>query len=395
MYLLKNARLIKELTEGYDNEYADVLIKDNKIEKILPCDSEAIENIKTIDLERNTLMPGLWDLHSHLYLQSQTCNTDVIMKNLGEELFDCYKYSLDYLKQGYTTIRDCGATMDTVLFVRDAINRGDLKGIRILACGTIITPTERGNLAFPLLYTEVNSPDELRKVARQELEKGADFLKYMGTGAFTNKDAKPGDRIATVDELKAIQEIAEIKNTYVAVHAHGSECIEKCIEIGIRTIEHASFVSDKAIDMLVKKESSYLIPTTSFWSTFLEEGNQGLVANADNKRDLVFQSFDRWNKAYKAGLKLGWGTDIPQTNLIKEPGLEFTTRKKYCGMKDVDLLLQATKNSAEIAGYGDILGTVKEGKIADLIVLQGKPDLDISEMKKLPIHVFRDGEKLI
>ena len=313
MILIKNARLIGALTEGYDSQMADVMIEGNKIKSISACGVEVSNpEIQVIDAQGKTLMPGLWDLHAHLYLQSQTCNTDVLMQNLGEELFDCYRYSREYLKQGYTSIRDVGGTQETAIYVRDAINRGDLKGSRVLASGLIITPTETGNKTFPMLYAVADSPDDLRRIARQELEKGADFLKYMGTGAFTNKDGNPDTRIATDIELKTIQEVAEMKHTYVAVHAHGTEAIDRCVEFGIRTIEHGSFVSDWAIEQMLKTETSFIIPTSSFWATFLDAGAQGLVANAGSKRDLVFKSFDRWRVANEAGLKPGWGTGITQ-----------------------------------------------------------------------------------
>ncbi len=397
MLVIKNARLVDYLTEGFDEKFADVVIKGNVIEKILPCGSEIdLTNAEVIDAKQKTLMPGLWDLHAHLYLQAQTCNTDTIMRDLGQELFGCYRFAKEYLKQGYTTIRDCGATRDTAIFVRNAINDGDLKGPRVIASGIIMTPTTLGNNTFPLLYAEIDSADELRKVARQELAKGVDFLKYMGTGAMTNKGGVPGKRITTVNELKALQEVCELDDTYAAVHCHGSEAIERCIEIGIRTIEHGSLISDKAIDMLIKKETSYIIPTLSLWALMISENPQGLVTNAAGSKDhLVHQAFQRWDVLNKSGLKVGWGTDITMPEFVARPGLEFTTRYEFSNMKNKDMLLQATKNSAEIAGYGETLGTVKEGKIADLILVDGNPDEDIYVMTKPMINVIRDGEVLV
>lgn len=396
--LIKKARLVKELTEGIGFEgLGDVLIHGNRIKEISPTGTRNYNEDEVLDINGNTLLPGLWDLHAHLYLQSQTCNTDVLTKDVGDELFDCFDYAKEYLKQGYTTIRDCGSILDTNILLRNAINRGALKGPRIIACGIIITPTERGNSSFPRLYAEVDGVDELMKVARLELQKGADFLKYMATGAYTNSDGRPGDTIATIGELRAIQEIAEMKNTYVAVHAHGDDGIRKCVDVGIRTIEHGSLISDETIDkMLAQNEPrSFIIPTLSLWDTMLSENPQGLVTNGSQKLDLVRYSMTRWEQAYKAGLKLGFGTDITMPEFVNQPGLEFKCRKNYTNMKDIDLLLQATKYSAEIAGYSDELGTVKEGKIADLIVVEGKPDDDISAMYKLPTVVIRDGEKLI
>lgn len=397
MTIIQNARLLPALTEGYEGTLADIHIVGNKIDKILPCGTGNLpEDATVIDAGKKSVIPGLWDLHAHLYLQSQTCNTDILMKNAGQELFDCYHYALEYLKQGYTTLRDVGTAMDAALFVRDAINRGDLDGPRVIASGIILTPTEMGNSTFPLLYAMADSPDELRKIARIELEKGADFLKYMGSGATTNKNGQPGRRIATDSELRAIQEVAELKGTYVAVHCHSAEGIEACIETGIHTIEHGSFVTDRAIEMLLRSgNNSFIVPTASIMDVILTEEVEGLMVNADSKKDLLRFTFTRWVAAYKAGVKLGWGTDVVQTDFIAHPGLEFTARKKYCDFSNIDMLLQATKYSAEIAGYGDTLGTVKEGKLADLIVVDGNPDEDIAAMTRPMLHVIRDGKKLV
>lgn len=397
MIIIKNARLVNYLTEGYDEQFADVIINGNIIESIVPCGTKHNEqDAVIIDADKKTLMPGLWDIHAHLYFLAQTCNTDTIMRDLGEEIFACYGFAKEYLKQGYTTVRDCGATRETAIYVRDAINRGDIKGPRIIACGLMMTPTALGNKTFPLVYAEVDSPDEIRRAARTELSKGADFLKYMGTGAFANKGGVPGSRIATVKELEALQEIAEINDTYVAVHCHGSEAIERCIEVGIRTIEHGSLITDETINRLVAKETSYIIPTVSLWAIMVSGAGKGLVTDAvDNKMKLVMQAFDRWNQANKAGLKLGWGTDVTMPEFISMPGLEFKARYEHCAMTNKDMLLQATKNSAEITGFGDTLGTIKEGKIADLILVDGNPDEDIYVMSKPMKCVIRDGEVLI
>ncbi len=394
--VIQNARLISYLTEGYSESTADIFIKDDLIDEILPCGKQTPPAGATvIDVAGKTVMPGLFDLHCHLYLQSQTCNTDVIMKNPSEEMFDCWRYSLEYMKQGFTTLRDVGGTMEASIYLRDAINRGDLKGPRIIASGLIMTPTEVGNKTFPLLYAVADSPDALRETARKELEKGADFLKYMGTGAVTNKGGAPASRIATVAELQAVQEVAEMKLTHVAVHCHATEGIEKCVEVGIRTVEHGSLIEEKAIDMLVKSGKTFVIPTFSIFTVIYEDPVTGLMANGSSKKDIIKHGFDCLANAYKAGLKLGWGTDIVQTDFIARPGLEFYARKKYSNYSNKDMLLQATKNSAEIICVDDKLGTVKAGKIADLIVVDGNPDEEIEAMMKPMLHVFSNGKKMI
>ena len=104
---------------------------------------------------------------------------------------------------------------------------------------------------------------------------------------------------------------------------------------------------------------------------------------------------DNINRAYRGGLKLGFGSDIDLEALRKHPGYEFIARKEYYNFEDLDILIQATKNSAEIMGYGDELGTVAVGKLADLVLVDGNPDEDIYVMTKPPVHVLKDGEILV
>lgn len=398
MLLIRNVRLIDALTEGFEGQMADILVKGNRINKIDVAGSISVDqDVEVIEGDGRTLLPGFWDLHAHLSFRTPTANTDSMMNNIGEELFGCYDYARLYLEHGYTSVRDCGSAYETVIYLRDAIEKGYMKGPRLLTSGLIISPTTKGNKMFPAIYAEADSPDEVRKAARIELEKGADFVKYMATGAFMNKGGEPGNQIATKEELMAAQEVAVMNNTYVAVHAHNANAIEMCIDAGIRTIEHASFMTDKAIEALKDSETSFIVPTYSVAYMFLRATEKVGVTEffGDNKRQLTLDGFESLTKSYEAGVKMGWGSDIGMYDLTENPGLEFIARKEVSKMDNIDMLLQATKYSAEIAGFGDEVGTIKEGKIADIILMDGKPDEDIEALKKLPVCVIRDGEKLI
>ena len=109
-------------------------------------------------------------------------------------------------------------------------------------------------------------------------------------------------------------------------------------------------------------------------------------------RPLLEASAKCITNAYRAKLKLGFGTDTPIEDMEKHPGIEFKMRKEYCGMSNVDMLLQATKNSAFICGLENVTGQIKSGLAADLLLVDGNPDEDISAMYKRPEMVFRQGE---
>lgn len=394
MMLLKNCRLVAQLTEGYDATTADVLLEGNRIAQIKPCGHEfGLEaDTPVIDLNGRTLLPGFIEMHTHLcyYIYN---SFEIAAVPEGATAFYTYEFAREYLNQGYTTVRDCGSTHNAVVYVRDAINRGTLPGPRLIASGLIVTPTETGNETFPNLYLEADGPDELQKAVRQELKKGNDFIKYMASGAFMNEGGDPGVQIATQQELDAIVAAARLKGTYVAAHAHGTEAIKACIRAGVRTIEHGTFIDDEGIDLLKGSTESFVVPTAGIGLYALDPENQTEVSDEFYQKTLQYRDAENHSihSAYRAGLKFGFGSDLDLAAIRSRLGFEFIARKEYYTFDDIDILLQATKNSAEICGLGDEIGTVKEGKLADLVIVDGKPDEDIYVLTNPVDHVIRDG----
>jgi len=392
--LLKNCRLVPRLCEGLpggdSGTLYDICIHHAKIEELRPAGAIIPSSgASVLDVRGCTVTPGFMDIHAHLFSLSSTANTDITGYAFDKKLFRFYDFAKTYLKHGYTLIRDVGTMDNLAIYIRNAINEGYLVGPHILASGLILTPTETGNDSFPMLYREVDSPDEVRKACREELKKGADFIKYMGTGAFLNENGNPSQLIASREELKAAVEATNAKGTYVAVHCHGAGAIKTCAELGVRTIEHGSFVDAEGISLLGEKET-YLVPTISICDIILENA-EGVMAHAVKKRHLCLKAFECLQAAYRAGLKLGFGSDIMMDAFVSSPGLEFTARKKHLHMDNIDILLQATRYSAEILGVDDRMGSIAKGKLANLVVIEGNPDEDMDVLTKLPRHVFKEG----
>lgn len=393
MILFKNCRLIKELTEGFDQEYADVLVSDDHlIAKIAaPGEMEACE-CKTIDANGMTLLPGFFDLHAHTFLTNLDFK-DLCQKSVMDTCFDSYAFTREYLRQGYTTIRDAGSPYNIPAGLNKASKRGIINVPQIIASGLILTPTEVGNSTFRTIYYEADSPYEVRKACREQFESGNEVIKYMVTGAYLNESGNPGDLIATEDELREAVKIAKMKNSYVMGHAHGAEGIKMAIRAGLRTVEHGSFIDDEAIEMLKNSDSTWLVPTAAIGLACMDDGGDVLSDDAmDKAKKYEMAEKDCVNKAYRAGLKLGFGSDIDYINFVKHPGMEFYARTDWYDFDYKDILLQATKYSAEIAGLDDCKGTIKVGKNAELVLVDGKPDEDIYVMKKLPRYVYYRGE---
>lgn len=397
MIVIRNCRLVKALTEGYDEPFGDVYIEKSKITAIEMPGSNRFCNkeLKEVDGKGKTLIPGLFEMHAHLYgfiynPYELQCSKE------GKIIFGALDFANEYLRQGFTTIRDCGSSYNCAASVRDAIKAGIVKGPRIVSCGLIITPTETGNDTFSDLYLEADGPEEMRKACRTELQKGNDFIKLMVSGAFMNEGADPGIQVMESEEIEAAVSAAARKGTYVCAHCHGTSSIKAAIKAGVRTVEHGTYLDDEAIAMLKGNEKTFLTPTGAVGLYCLDESNPDVSAELlEKSKEAAEIEIANINKAYHAGLKLGFGSDIDLEALRAHPGYEFIARKEYFAFDDLDILLQATKNSAEIMGFGHSLGTIKEGKLADLVLVDGNPDEDIYVMTKPPVHVIKDGEILV
>ena len=394
MILFKNCRLLKELTEGFDGEYADILINDDdRIERIeKPGQIEVSKYVKVVDAKNNTVLPGFFELHTHL------CVTDMDFYKLSrisheENAFETYAYAREYLKQGYTTIRDAGTIYNVTADLKKAQQKGLVNVPDIISSGCIITPTENGNETFKNMYAVADSPYEVRKAVRRQFELGNDVIKYMITGAYLNESGKPGELITMEDELREAVKVAKAKDSYVFGHAHGVEGIKLAIKCGVRTVEHGSFIDDEAIEMLKNTDETFLVPTAAIGLACIDDDGDSLSDDMmDKAKKFEKAEKDALNRAYRAGLKLGFGSDIDKENFVKHPGMEFYARTDWYDFEYKDILLQATKNSAEIAGMIEDKGTIKVGKKGELVVIEGNPDEDIYRMKKLPLYVYFHGE---
>lgn len=371
--LLRNCRLIPALSGGWDNGLADVLLNGETIAGIFPAGS-GIRADSERDCQGKTLMPGLFDLHMHINWAYHK----------GELRLDDFKIFIEsclsarlYLDNGITTVRDLGSARRVSGAVRDAIAAGIFTGPRILCSGLILTPVSRP--AEPDLYNFlrfVSGCDSMIRAVREEIGSGVDFVKLYTP--------------LLPEEMHAAMRTAALYGKPVAVHAHDIDSIRLCIEAGVRTIEHGSYIDEQAIEHL-RDSQTYLVPTLSVLSHEVATPGYTPALKKQALAPLLEANAKNIKAAYHAGLRLGFGTDSPIEELDRLPGLEFRMRHEYCGMKPVDLLLQATVYSAEIAGLAGVTGEVREGMCADLILVDGRPDEEISLMYRRPELVWVRG----
>src|SRR5689334_11994813 len=248
-----------------------IVIEKNKITAIETGFSKAGTGDKTIDLKTKTVTPGWIDMHVHLeeetnpnkYLQEFTMNP-------ADYAFQSVKFAEVTLMAGFTTVRDLGGT-GVNISLRNAINKGLIKGPRVYTAGRSIATT--GGHADPTNgYRKdlmgdpgpdagvANGPDECRKAVRQRYKEGSDLIKITATGGVLSVAKSSSNPQFTEEEIKAIVETAKDYGFRVAVHAHGAEGMKRAIRAGVNSIEHGTYMDDEAI-ALFKQYGTWYVPT--------------------------------------------------------------------------------------------------------------------------------------
>lgn len=389
MIVLRNARIIPELTENYNGTAADIVLDAGIIQEILPPRTAHGEN--TLDMTGKTVTPGLIEGHLHLDL----CGMNTFEENVQPDAYRamrCLKLAQDNLRMGYTTVRDLGDRNNIVISVAQAVADGFVVGPDILASGCIISPTEAGNDFFGDMYCEADSQAEYTKAVRRQYQLGAQWIKIMGTGAVMNPGAVPGQPIIYEKELKAACDAAAYVNLPVAVHCHGSEGIKMCIRSGVRTVEHSTVLDDECIRMYQNTDATFMMPTMSTLYAFLERSENMPKHYVEKSRRMEAVQREGMIAAHEAGLKIGWGTDAGVYEGSHGNGIfEFRVRVHKMGITPLEVLVQATKNNAEILCIDDQVGTIAVGKRANLVAFDGNPDENIEDMLRVSA-VFKSGE---
>ena len=392
MILFKNCSVLPELMDGFSEAKCDILTDGKRIKGIYKCGECPFESETVIDEDGRFVLPGFIDMHVHLTLSGDDTRIDN-EKSGVQRGYDALKYAQDALNAGFTVLRDVGATHNIAINLRNSINKGDFVGPTIYACGLILTPTEIGNDFLPGLYSEVDTPDEIIKAVRQEVAKGADYIKVMGSGSAQNPGGEPGKPIITLEDLKVMVEAAAFKDTYVAAHCHGATAIHNAILAGVHTIEHASYLTDESIELLKGNTDSYIIPTLLIVWKLTADVAESSAYMGEKAREMLNAVKTGIRKAYDAGLTLGFGTDTGIDPVHHgQNSEEFALRRDFWGMKEIDILKQATINSAKIMGIDKDYGTLAVGKYADFVVLDRNPLKDIAAAHDGVVSVVKWGK---
>jgi imidazolonepropionase-like amidohydrolase len=361
-------------------DHAAVLVDDGVIRRVADAAEPCPEGARALDVGGRVLMPGLTDAHTHA-----SGEVPHPAKGAEEPLPGVAAHFLqaelrDYLRLGVTTIRVTGSQGLMPQEARQAMRYGAFRGPRLLTCGKIISATAPGGRFYGDMYREADGEDDVRRAVREQIRWGADFVKMMTTGARSNELEDPDPLQLTDPEMAAVTDEAHRLGYRVSAHAEGVDGCAAAIRHGVDTIEHGMYLHGRP-DLLdaMAAAGQVLVPTLSgyYWMSGL--GSEVVdPADADAEPDMppvlvelaernLREGAASMRAARDAGVKIALGSD---TSLAA--GLEIQ-RMIHHGLTPAQALVAATKTAAEALGLDDCLGTVKEGQLADLIIVDGDP----------------------
>jgi len=412
--VLKGARLIDGLG-GDVLKDAAVVIEKGRIKEIgaqgmIPLQADA----EIIDMGDCTLMPGLMDIHLHCsahnvltfknYRISQLEVTPPLQK------FYTLLHQQIMLEMGFTTLRDHpwpnaygGHNSVELVALRDAIDAGIFAGPRLVVGGYATMTSSHLDLIVPRGCRRepdatADGPWELRKLVRQQLRVGVDFIKTCASGGGGTDKEAPDVRNMTQEELDAIVDEAHALDKHCACHCFTPTAQKMAIRAGADTIDHCVFTDDEAIDMLVSNKK-FIVPTLLHRSDRAIEVRKR-VGTSDftlNKMKMLQPTTkETFQRFIKAGVRIAMGTD---TQIDAEMGANAHELEIYVdyGMTPMEAIQTATKNAAEAIWLGKETGTLEPGKSADIIAVAGDPlsDIRILQEKEKILLVVKEGKVFV
>lgn len=356
-----------------------------------------------LDVAGKTVMPGMMDLHVHLSLGDEPIvPRGGVMSGLEQSLpmlgIQVFRRARRTLEMGVTTVRDAGDWGYATVALRDAIAAGIVEGPRILSSGQMITATGGHADLMPLwlertddVTNVADGVDGVLKAVRRQVKMHVDWVKFFATGGIMD----PYDEQEFTDEEMAtlIYE-SHSKGRRVCTHAVQSRGMLAVVKAGVDTIEHGSYLTEEIIELMIKK-GIYLVPTLYAPYSLVERGSEfGLPQTyVERARPVLAPHLESFRMAHQSGVKIAMGTDAGYTPCPHGTNAFELELMVDNGMSEMESIVAATRTAAEALGLATKLGTIEQGKWADLIVIDGNPleDIRILQREESIALVMKEG----
>lgn len=392
-YLLKPDRVFDG--ETMHNGWI-VLVHNNRIEQAGAMNFKLPANTRVIELKGATLLPGLIEGHSHLFLHPYnevSWNDQVLRESRAERTARAVVHADSTLLAGFTTVRDLGTegAMYDDVGLKKAIEKGIVPGPRmivatraIVAKGAYGPKYDNPDLDLPQGAAEAGNVNELENEVRTQISKGADLIKiYADYRIGKNGEAAP---TFSVEELKAAVAIAKSTGRKVAIHSSTAEGMRRGIEAGVSTIEHGDQGTEEIFRMM-KEKGIALCPTLAAGDAIRQYN--GWRKGIDPEPPSITAKRKSFAAALKAGVTICMGGDVGVFT-HGDNAREMEMMVDY-GMKPIDVLRSATSVNADVFGYSEEIGRIRKDLFADIIAVNGDPSSDIRNIRRV-VFVMKDGK---
>ena len=380
-----------------------VVIRDGKIEAVRDGLIAPPAGARLIDLRNGFVLPGLIDMHVHIFNDDDKLRARLEQNNrdIEDNLLIGVDNARRTLEAGFTTVRDLGSDVRSVTALRDAIANGLIAGPTVVPAGRSISifaghgdASNNTNRDITRATRErsdnlCNGADDCRRAVREQISQGAEVIKFAATGGVNSNIAGGLNQQMYADEMRAIVETAHMFGRKVAAHAHGQNGIKAALEAGVDSIEHGTY-TDAETNALFKKTGAWLVPTMVAPHAALAQAQAGARSQATllKAQEAVAAHAKNMAAAIRDGVKFAFGTDSGVSDHGKNAA-EFA-RLVQAGMTPANAIRSATSDAATLLGRSERLGSIEPGKDADIIAVATSPLDDVTQLERIRF-VMRRG----